>query len=169
MSSRGFRREVQTASTALVPQRKVGIPIPNARLLLGFQGTKTARREGISSPFSDAAGGCTSPQNSGPPTPQKFTHAGNARPRSPTPARDRRFSIAEFGAALKTRGKNTFSPALLGQAAQTREWGTSGNIITGSRPDVETEHNIEVTAPRRLLLHFVGSSKRARKIVIQFY
>ena len=34
------------------------------RLLLGFQGTKTARREGISSPFSDA-GGCTSPQNSG--------------------------------------------------------------------------------------------------------
>jgi hypothetical protein len=35
------------------------------RLLLGFQGTKTARRGGISSPFSDA-GGCTSPQNSGP-------------------------------------------------------------------------------------------------------
>ena len=34
------------------------------RLLLGFQGTKTARREGISNPFSDA-GGCTSPQNSG--------------------------------------------------------------------------------------------------------
>src|SRR5271166_4359145 len=30
-----------------------------------FQGTKTARREGISSPFSDV-GGCTSPQNSGP-------------------------------------------------------------------------------------------------------
>ena len=53
-----------TPSTALVPQRKVGFPIPNARLLLGFQGTKTARREGISSPFSDA-GGCTSPQNSG--------------------------------------------------------------------------------------------------------
>ena len=55
-----------TPSTALVPQRKVGFPIPNARLLLGFQGTKTARREGISSPFSDA-GGCTSPQNSGRP------------------------------------------------------------------------------------------------------
>src|SRR5271157_1588725 len=56
-----------TPSTALVPQRKVGFPIPNAGLLLGFQGTKTARREGISSPFSDA-GGCTSPQNSGAPT-----------------------------------------------------------------------------------------------------
>ena len=56
-----------TPSTALVPQRKVGFPIPNAGLLLGFQGTKTARREGISSPFSDA-GGCTSPQNSGPPS-----------------------------------------------------------------------------------------------------
>ena len=55
-----------TPSTALVPQRKVGFPIPNPRLLLGFQGTKTARREGISSPFSDA-GGCTSPQNSGAP------------------------------------------------------------------------------------------------------
>jgi hypothetical protein len=53
-----------TPSTALVPQRKVGFPIPNAGLLPGFQGTKTARREGISSPFSDA-GGCTSPQNSG--------------------------------------------------------------------------------------------------------
>jgi len=49
-----------TPSTALVPQRKVGFPIPNAGLLLGFQGTKTARRGGISSPFSDA-GGCTSP------------------------------------------------------------------------------------------------------------
>src|SRR5208282_3310540 len=34
------------------------------RLLLGFQGTKTARREGTSSPFSDA-GGCTSRRNSG--------------------------------------------------------------------------------------------------------
>src|SRR5271165_4693769 len=55
-----------TPSTALVPQRKVGFPIPNAGLLLGFQGTKTARREGISSPFSDA-GGCTSRQNSGAP------------------------------------------------------------------------------------------------------
>ena len=53
-----------TPSTALVPQRKVGFPIRNPRLLLGFQGTKSARREGISSPFSDA-GGCTSPQNSG--------------------------------------------------------------------------------------------------------
>src|SRR4029077_14976471 len=53
-----------TPSTALVPQRKVGFLIPNAGLLLGFQGTKTARRGGISSPFSDA-GGCTSPQNSG--------------------------------------------------------------------------------------------------------
>ena len=53
-----------TPSTALVPQRKVGFPIPNPRLLLGFQRTKTARREGISNPFSDARG-CTSPQNSG--------------------------------------------------------------------------------------------------------
>src|ERR1700720_2777920 len=53
-----------TPSTALVPQRKVGFPIRNPRLLLGFQGTKSARREGISSPFSDA-GGCTSRQNSG--------------------------------------------------------------------------------------------------------
>jgi hypothetical protein len=53
-----------TPSTALVPQRKVGFPIPNAGLLLGFQGMRTARREGISSPFSDARG-CTSPQNSG--------------------------------------------------------------------------------------------------------
>jgi hypothetical protein len=53
-----------TPATALVPQRKVGFPIPNAGLLLGFRGTKTARREGISSRFSDA-GGCTSPQNSG--------------------------------------------------------------------------------------------------------
>jgi hypothetical protein len=34
------------------------------RLLLGFQGTKTARRERKSSPFSDA-GCCTSRQNSG--------------------------------------------------------------------------------------------------------
>jgi hypothetical protein len=48
-----------TPSTALVPQEKAGFPIPNPRLLLGFPGTKTARREGISSPFSDA-GGCTS-------------------------------------------------------------------------------------------------------------
>ena len=54
-----------TPSTALVPQRKVGFPLPNARLLLGFHGTKTARREGISSPFSDA-GGCTSPRTQGP-------------------------------------------------------------------------------------------------------
>src|SRR5580658_5411040 len=53
-----------TPSTALVPQQKVGFPIPNPRLLPGFQGTKTARREGISSPFSDA-GGCTSRRNSG--------------------------------------------------------------------------------------------------------
>jgi hypothetical protein len=60
-----------TPSTALVPQRKVGFPIPNPRLLLGFQGTKSARREGISSPFSDA-GGCTSPQNSGGSRPQDW-------------------------------------------------------------------------------------------------
>jgi hypothetical protein len=53
-----------TPSTALVPQEKAGFPIPNPRLLLGFQGTKTARREGKSSPFSDA-GGCTSCRNSG--------------------------------------------------------------------------------------------------------
>ena len=43
---------------------KSRLPIPNAGLLLGFQGTKTALREGISSAFSDA-GGCTSPRNSG--------------------------------------------------------------------------------------------------------
>src|SRR5271170_3028234 len=43
-----------TPATALVPQRKGGFPIPNAGLLLGFHGTKTVRREGISSPFSDA-------------------------------------------------------------------------------------------------------------------
>jgi Helix-turn-helix domain len=45
-----------TPSIALVPQEKAGFPITNPRLLLGFQGTKTARREGISSPFSDAGG-----------------------------------------------------------------------------------------------------------------
>ena len=61
-----------TPSTALVPQRKVGFPIPNTGLLLGFQGTKTARREGISSPFSDARG-CTSPQNSGAPCGPKLS------------------------------------------------------------------------------------------------
>jgi energy-coupling factor transporter ATP-binding protein EcfA2 len=40
-----------TPSTALVPQRKAGFPIPNAGLLLGFQGTKTARREGNIEPL----------------------------------------------------------------------------------------------------------------------
>src|SRR5208283_2704183 len=64
LGKRWIPKRSATPSTALVPQRKVGFPIPNAGLLLGFQGTKTARREGISSPFSDA-GGCTSPQNSG--------------------------------------------------------------------------------------------------------
>ena len=63
-SERWIPTRSATPSTALVPQRKVGFPIPNAGLLLGFQGTKTARRKGISSPFSDP-GGCTSPQNSG--------------------------------------------------------------------------------------------------------
>src|SRR5271157_2172220 len=58
-SARWIPTRSATPSTALVPQRKVGFPIPNTGLLLGFQGTKTARREGISSPFSDA-GGCTS-------------------------------------------------------------------------------------------------------------
>ena len=43
---------------------KVGFPSPNAGLLLGFQGTKTARRGGISSPFSDA-GGCAAPELQG--------------------------------------------------------------------------------------------------------
>src|SRR5271165_2659567 len=65
-----------TPSTALVPQRKVGFPIPNTGLLLGFQGTKTARREGISSPFSDA-GGCTSRQNSGSPGVRSLNAAEN--------------------------------------------------------------------------------------------
>ena len=37
---------------------------PEPRLLLGFRGTTTARREGTSSQFSDA-GCCTSRQNSG--------------------------------------------------------------------------------------------------------
>ena len=57
----GFPTRSATPSTALVPQRKVGFPIPNAGLLVGFQGTKTVRREGISSPLSEA-GGCTSPR-----------------------------------------------------------------------------------------------------------
>jgi hypothetical protein len=34
--------------------RKSGFPFRTPALLLGFQGTKTARREGTSSPFSDA-------------------------------------------------------------------------------------------------------------------
>ena len=54
-----------TPSTALVPQRKVGFPIPNPRLLLGFQRTKTARREGISNPFSDARGFALRPRTQG--------------------------------------------------------------------------------------------------------
>jgi hypothetical protein len=41
-----------------------GFPFRTPAFCSVFQGTKTARREGISSPFSDA-GGCTSPQNSG--------------------------------------------------------------------------------------------------------
>ena len=62
-ASGGFRREVQ-------PRRRIGsstesrVSHSEPRLLLGFQGTKTARREGKSSPFSDA-GCCTSRQNSG--------------------------------------------------------------------------------------------------------
>jgi hypothetical protein len=62
----GFRREVQPRRQHWFLNEKVGFPRPHPRLLLGFQGTKSARREGISSPFNDA-GGCTSPQNSGPP------------------------------------------------------------------------------------------------------
>src|SRR6516164_3956183 len=60
----GFRREVQPRRQHWFLNEKVGFPRPHPRLLLGFQGTKSARREGISSPFNDA-GGCTSPQNSG--------------------------------------------------------------------------------------------------------
>ena len=59
----GFRREVQPRRQHWFLNEKSGSH-SERRLLLGFQGTKTARREGISSPFSDA-GGCTSPQNSG--------------------------------------------------------------------------------------------------------
>src|SRR6516162_5511945 len=60
----GFRREVQPRRQHWFLNEKVGFPRPHPRLLLGFQGTKSARREGMSSPFNDA-GGCTSPQNSG--------------------------------------------------------------------------------------------------------
>src|SRR6516164_8909948 len=60
----GFRREVQPRRQHWFLNEKVGFPRPHPRLLLGFQGTKSARREGISSPFNNA-GGCTSPQNSG--------------------------------------------------------------------------------------------------------
>jgi hypothetical protein len=63
MAAGGFRRRRQHWFL----NEKVGFPRPHPRLLLGFQGTKSARREGISSPFNDA-GGCTSPQNSGRPT-----------------------------------------------------------------------------------------------------
>ena len=62
----GFRREVQPRRQHWFLNEKVGFPRPHPRLLLGFQGTKSARREGMSSPFNDA-GGCTSPQNSGRP------------------------------------------------------------------------------------------------------
>jgi hypothetical protein len=62
--SGGFRREVQPRRQHWFLNEKVGFPRPHPRLLLGFQGTKSARREGISSPFNDA-GGCTSPQNPG--------------------------------------------------------------------------------------------------------
>jgi len=64
LSLGGFRREVQPRRQHWFLNEKVGFPRPHPRLLLGFQGTKSARREGISSPFNDA-GGCTSPQNSG--------------------------------------------------------------------------------------------------------
>src|SRR6516165_7837048 len=76
----GFRREVQPRRQHWFLNEKVGFPRPHPRLLLGFQGTKSARREGISSPFNDA-GGCTSPQNPGGPSrrgciaqPRRWSH-----------------------------------------------------------------------------------------------
>jgi hypothetical protein len=65
----------------------------NAGLLLGFQRTKTARRKGISSPFSDA-GGCTSPQNSG------TWRAKSGSPRDRTLIRVVISMFARFGARL---------------------------------------------------------------------
>ena len=62
----GFRREVQPRRTAswLNLNEKVGFPCPN-RLLLGFQGTKTARREGISSRPSVTPGVALRPRTQG--------------------------------------------------------------------------------------------------------
>jgi hypothetical protein len=60
----GFRREVQPRRQHWFLNEKAGFPFRTPAFCSVFQGTKTARREGISSPFSDA-GGCTSPQNSG--------------------------------------------------------------------------------------------------------
>jgi hypothetical protein len=63
----GFRREVQPRRQHWFLNEKAGFPFRTPAFCSVFQGTKTARREGISSPFSDA-GGCTSPQNSGSPS-----------------------------------------------------------------------------------------------------
>jgi len=102
-----------TPSTALVPQRKVGFPIPNARLLLGFQGIKTARREGISSLFSDA-GGCTSPQNSGasaharlkPSRPLRHGQGGRIDPPAGKPASGHLRGLAGPAGATRVISKN---------------------------------------------------------------
>jgi hypothetical protein len=60
-----YRRLLGQSPAEADMQRFFQVASPSVpRLLLGFQGTKTARREGISSPFSDA-GGCTSCRNSG--------------------------------------------------------------------------------------------------------
>jgi hypothetical protein len=64
----GFRREVQPGRQHWFLNEKSGLPFRPPGLLLGFQGTKTARRERISSP--SVTPGCTSPQNSGALTPR---------------------------------------------------------------------------------------------------
>ena len=58
----GFRREVQPVDS-IGSSTESRVSHSKRRLLLGFEGTKTARREGISSTFSDARG-CTSRRNS---------------------------------------------------------------------------------------------------------
>src|SRR6516164_8121261 len=61
-SGGGFRREVQPVDS-IGSSTESRVSHSKRRLLLGFEGTKTARREGISSTFSDARG-CTSRRNS---------------------------------------------------------------------------------------------------------
>jgi hypothetical protein len=58
----GFRREVQPVDS-IGSSTESRVSHSKRRLLLGFEGTKTARRERKSSTFSDARG-CTSRRNS---------------------------------------------------------------------------------------------------------